>query len=272
MANNPTEALRAAMALIATVRRLWELSSSTRVDEAIRKEWQTATNALSGEFDAASILIVPLLPAAHRLSEKTGNTIELGDMSATSAFCLTFELGFHFVQWVKGVQDWSVLNVEQIAEPVSLAKDRFPPMPKPVEWNRLLSRLDLEASRLMAEADGKQMAEPANANRQQQEPPDAPEVAMLPDGPREGIQFDAETRALAVMAQKPDLTSITEIAREAGCSREHLSKNCPRFRAAWDVACKMRKQPSRIVRGSKDKNGNIEAWQNDGENDCEVTS
>jgi len=83
---------------------------------------------LSGEFDAASILIVPLLPAAHRLSE---NTIELGDMSATNAFCLTFELGFHFERWVKGVQDWAVWNGVQIAEPVSLAKDRFPPMPNP---------------------------------------------------------------------------------------------------------------------------------------------
>ncbi len=111
-------------------------------------------------------------------------------------------------------------------------------------------------------------------NKDSSDVTDADKSKAVPkgDGLRERKQFDAETRALAVMAQHPEITTIVGIAKEAGCTREHLSKNCPRFLSAWNVAKKTRKQPRRIVRGKKDKSGSVEAWQNDDENECEVES
>jgi hypothetical protein len=100
-------------------------------------------------------------------------------------------------------------------------------------------------------------------------PPQAPEEgAAATGGAADAFHgADAETRALAILAKRPDLKSIQQVAELAGCTREHLSRNCRRFKTAWG-ALKKAGKPSRIVRGSKTKDGTLEAWQ-DLENDDE---
>jgi hypothetical protein len=75
-----------------------------------------------------------------------------------------------------------------------------------------------------------------------------------------GMKLSFEALALATLASRPDLTTVTAIAEHVGCTREHLSRNCPNFKKAFDVM-KCTRPPARLVRGTKSKeDGTIEAW------------
>lgn len=85
-------------------------------------------------------------------------------------------------------------------------------------------------------------------------------VFLSPEG-AEGLS--AESRALAVLATYPNLTSLAEVAKKAGCSRSYLSKRgaCLIFKSAWEVARKANIQGTTIKRGSKSKDGTVVAWE-----------
>jgi hypothetical protein len=74
-------------------------------------------------------------------------------------------------------------------------------------------------------------------------------------------ELSAEERAIAVLAGNPDLTTIAAVAKKAKVSREYLTRSCPTFKAAWKIAQASRKQTRRTLRGSKSKDGTLEAWE-----------
>lgn len=72
----------------------------------------------------------------------------------------------------------------------------------------------------------------------------------------------AEQRALLVLVEHNNLTSITEVAKLAECSPQFLSgKKASKFRRAWDAYCDSRAGTPR--KGHQDSEGRIVAYDNE---------
>lgn len=69
-----------------------------------------------------------------------------------------------------------------------------------------------------------------------------------------------ESKALAMLAERPDITTVAGIANAIGCSRAAIYKQ-PRFMAAWEIHKGNQKTPGRIRRGQKNREtGDVEAY------------
>jgi len=67
-------------------------------------------------------------------------------------------------------------------------------------------------------------------------------VAQQTQPQKQGPELDAEAKALAILAQQPELTSVAAVAKLVGCSRQYLanSTKCPRFACAWETLLRAR--------------------------------
>lgn len=71
-------------------------------------------------------------------------------------------------------------------------------------------------------------------------------------------QFDALTRALACLAKSDPGATVAKIADDVGCSKQYLYGN-ETFMGAWNVFKNNLKSSARVIRGSKSKDGQLEA-------------
>lgn len=71
-------------------------------------------------------------------------------------------------------------------------------------------------------------------------------------------QFDAVTKALAILAKSPPGVKVKDIAKGAGCTDKYLYAH-PTFGPAWEAFKNANRRSRTIRRGSKSKDGTIEA-------------
>ncbi|MEX1028283.1 MAG: hypothetical protein WD049_09820 [Candidatus Paceibacterota bacterium] len=186
MSHTLADALRAAMELVETVRRLRDVESPAAKIDAMAGgfRWRVRANALGGQLEAAEQVIQPLLGDIQRLNV---DTIDCGHLSAPTGFELALALGRHASGRLRDL----VVRPEATDSPMTVGMHHVEfafrvfaaiPMPDLREWNHLLARLEQE-TRLLAlqEPDG-------NANK-----------ATGDDGPLDGnrFRFGGEVRSLA---------------------------------------------------------------------------
>ena len=139
MAQNPAEAFRAAYWLVDTVSRLVAGNMGVK---AGGKDWCDLANALPGQLRAAEQVIVPLLPDVEDLELPL---IECGDLSERTGFMLALKLGRN-VEGILNTGSLAPTAEKRLAVVLQLLGGMA--IPKHVEWNRLRTRLELEADSL----------------------------------------------------------------------------------------------------------------------------
>lgn len=156
------------------------------------------------------------------------------------------------------LERWSAklsrLLIEAGDEPIGAAM-----LPLPANWSEQIEQLAGYADELLAIVNAGTAAQPATAAAGE------PQATGKDNRNQQSLDnsdsLDAETRAIAILAKCPKLGSIEEVAAMAGCSRQYLSNKakCPRFAAVWKVS--RNESTGKTVRGSKSKNGELEAWE-----------
>ena len=124
------------------------------------------------------------------------------------------------------------------------------------DWTGIMNRdrwlSQVEVFRVMLLAV-KSLGKASGTDEQGQTTPTAEQVDSL----------DAESRAIAVIARYPNLTSLEEVATMAGCKRQYLAAKgkCLRFKAVWKVVQEANNKNAKVTHGSKTKDGSLEAWK-----------
>ena len=185
MAQNPAAAFRAAYWLVDTVSRLVAGNMGVK---AGGKDWCDLANALPGQLRAAEQVIVPLLPDVEELGLPL---IECGDLSERTGFMLVLKLG-RYVEGILNTGSLAPTAEERLAVVLQLLGGMA--IPKLVEWNRLRSRLELEADALNSTGDGANRNSPAEGNTKQHDTVETDAKTSAEAGPMGSTEDDKAER------------------------------------------------------------------------------